>query len=193
MRLGPCCLALVLAGASAGQPSFAKPLHGHGVAASPHHDAATGRKGKGVRAPAIGKNASPAETTITAPSPYPGLGADKSRAAHANFKISVPMNFQQKPPATSVMSAPAARSAITLPPHETMKAGSAGRVGPASAGFEAANNRRLIPAPIATASIAGRSKIDGTALIRPAIASTGLGGPAKAAGAIDGTAFRPKH
>jgi hypothetical protein len=49
------------------------------------------------------------------------------------------------------------------------------------------------PQPTATASVASRGRIDGTGLIRPALAPSGLGGPAKVAGGINGTAIRPKH
>lgn len=47
--------------------------------------------------------------------------------------------------------------------------------------------------PLGNPSFASRGRIDGTALIRPRLAPTGLGGPAKMSGGIDGTDFHPKH
>jgi len=47
--------------------------------------------------------------------------------------------------------------------------------------------------PTANAGIAGRGRIDGVHLIRPALAPAPLGGPARAVVGINGTALRPKH
>jgi hypothetical protein len=47
--------------------------------------------------------------------------------------------------------------------------------------------------PLGNPSFASRGRIDGGALIRPRLAPTGLGGPAKMSGGIDGTDFHPKH
>jgi hypothetical protein len=47
--------------------------------------------------------------------------------------------------------------------------------------------------PFGNPSFASRGRIDGAALIRPRLAPTGLGGPAKMSGGIDGTDFHPKH
>jgi hypothetical protein len=44
-----------------------------------------------------------------------------------------------------------------------------------------------------TASLPNRGRIDGATLIRPKLAPSSLGGPAKMSGGIDGTAFKPKH
>ena len=47
--------------------------------------------------------------------------------------------------------------------------------------------------PFGNPSFASRGRIDGAALIRPRLAPSGLGGPAKMSGGIDGTDFHPKH
>lgn len=47
--------------------------------------------------------------------------------------------------------------------------------------------------PIAGVNLPSHSKIDGAGLIRPSLAVSGLGGPAKTTAGINGTAFRPKH
>ena len=47
--------------------------------------------------------------------------------------------------------------------------------------------------PLGNPSFASRGRIDGAALIRPRLAPTSLGGPAKMSGGIDGTSFHPKH
>ena len=47
--------------------------------------------------------------------------------------------------------------------------------------------------PLGGASLAGRGRIDGAALIRPRLAPSALGGPARMSGGIDGTDFHPKH
>lgn len=46
---------------------------------------------------------------------------------------------------------------------------------------------------VGTTASANRGRIDGAALIRPGLAPSSLGGPAKMSGGIDGTAFKPKH
>jgi hypothetical protein len=47
--------------------------------------------------------------------------------------------------------------------------------------------------PLGNPSFASRGRIDGAALIRPRLAPSALGGPAKMSGGIDGTDFHPKH
>ena len=54
-------------------------------------------------------------------------------------------------------------------------------------------DRSAIVRPVATASIPDRGKIDGSRLIRPSVAPTGLGGPAKFIAGINGTTFREKR
>jgi hypothetical protein len=57
----------------------------------------------------------------------------------------------------------------------------------------APNAVRPNPSPVVVTAAATRGKINGTALIRPALAPSGLGGPAKAVVGINGSAFRSKH
>lgn len=47
--------------------------------------------------------------------------------------------------------------------------------------------------PGSNAGAARAGRIDGTGLIRPALAPARIGGPAKVTAGINGTAFRPKH
>lgn len=60
------------------------------------------------------------------------------------------------------------------------------------------NSVPTIPHPIATPSprpnaSSGAGRIDGTSLTRRSVAQSGIGGPAKGAGGINGTTLRPKH
>lgn len=59
-------------------------------------------------------------------------------------------------------------------------------------GAAPADNAKPIVVPRASVNLSSRSKIDGTALIRPAFAAS-VGGPAKTAGGINGTLIRPKR
>jgi hypothetical protein len=46
---------------------------------------------------------------------------------------------------------------------------------------------------VGTTASANRGRIDGAALIRPGLAPSSLGGPAKVSGGINGTAFKPRN
>jgi hypothetical protein len=173
-----------------------------------------GPKGEGVGDAPIAKGVNPVDTqprdTIDAPitvlSPRPGFGPDKGRNAAAGFKVAAPGNFQVRRAPAAGSSNLVARNAIGLlvARHEDVNGRSAAHFGSMVAnpgalagarGLSGPNIGRTnpAPAPVATASILNRGKIDGTGLIRPALAPASLGGPAKSIAGIDGTTFRPKH
>jgi hypothetical protein len=171
-----------------------------------------GPKGQGVGAGTIAKGANSIvahardsiDTQITVLSPRRRFGPDKSRNGGARLKIGAPGNFQARRLPAAGRSDLVARNAIGLPValHENMNGRIGERLGFTAAsprglasarGLGGANIGRTNPAPIATASVLSRSKIDGAGLIRPALAPSGLGGPAKAVDGINGTTLRPKR
>lgn len=61
------------------------------------------------------------------------------------------------------------------------------------AGLETFHQPQLHTAPTVPPVILSRPAISGTSVTRPGSAPIAIGGPAKTAGRINGTAFRPKH
>ena len=55
------------------------------------------------------------------------------------------------------------------------------------------DSRIVIAKPVTTTSVPSRGKIDGAGLIRPSVAPSALGGPAKTFAGINGTTLRPKR
>jgi len=171
-----------------------------------------GPRGTGVGQGPVAKAANPIDTRprdtidggITALSLRPGIGPGRVRSATAAFKIGVPGNFQAHHPAAASASNPIARNAIAVPvgQHENLNKSGAEHFGTAAPAPGSLSESRVFggpnlgqphPAAIASADVLSRGKIDGAALIRPALMPAGLGGPAKAVVGINGTSFRPKH
>ncbi len=197
-------LAIVLAGASWAQPSFAKEARVH------HAGAAKDTAGKTAQRP-NSLDAKPSDTLdagVTALPPRLGVTPDKARSANTGLKLAKPANFQARRAAER--SNPVVRNAIGQSITEqgpavgarhseaavqTPAAASGGSAAPANfaRGTGGPNSARQSSHPVATASIVNRGKIDGAGLIRPAVAPSGLGGPAKAAAGINGTTLRPKR
>jgi hypothetical protein len=192
--------------AAAIQPGFARDSNVHGTSKHASHAMKDANRKTNNAKGGISVE-TPAKDTSGGPNvapPHPALTMDKSRSLDANPKINSPVT----PPVRRVMvpeSSPLVRNSIGQPvvPHDSRPIG-ADRVGPAiqgpaphqSSGSTQTGGPSLpreIPHPVATASVPGRDKIDGTALIRPALAPSSLGGPAKVATGINGSNFRRKY
>jgi hypothetical protein len=217
-----CFLAIVLLSAPVAQAGFAKEGHtrhatrpvASAASAKPQkrvpREAHVGPKGTGVGQEAVAKGANPIDTRprdtidggVTALSPRPGFGPGRAHNAVAKLKIGG--NFPAHRPAAAAASDPNARNAIAVPvgQHENLNGRGAEHFGSAAPSpgsliatraFSGPNLGQPHPAAIASAGVLNRGKIDGAALIRPALAPAGLGGPAKAAVGINGTSVRPKH
>jgi hypothetical protein len=83
----------------------------------------------------------------------------------------------------------------TIPTLRFPAAGGTSGVGLAKpgAGLETFHPAQLHPAPTLPPVILSRPAISGTGVTRPGSAPAAIGGPAKTAGRITGTAFRAKH
>jgi hypothetical protein len=171
-----------------------------------------GPKGTGVGQGPVAKGADSIDTRprdtidagVTAPPPLPGIGPGKARTATATFKLGVPGNSQVRHPAAAAAFNPDTRNAIAVPvgQHENLNGRDAAHFGSAALGPGGLAGPRVFGGPnlgpqhsaaFASAGVLNRGKIDGATLIRPALAPTGLGGPAKVVAGINGTSFRSKH
>ncbi len=197
-------LAIVLAGASLAQPSFAKEVRAH------HVGVTKGTARKNAKGPKS-SDTKPSDTIdagVTALPPRQGVTPNKARHANAGLKIAKPGDFQAR--RVPERSNSVVRNAIGQPIAEQSPAGGAKHIGfsvqpPAAASggtVGLAKSARAIgglssvrqsPHPVAPASIANRGQIDGAGLICPAVAPSALGGPAKAVSGINGTTLRPKR
>jgi hypothetical protein len=195
-------LAVVLFAALAVQPGIAKEPRVHHTATTEKNaksGAKAGNAKAGEGAKANGAQHAPAppddglDAGVTVLTPRAGA-ADKTRKPGASAKVAKPVNSQVR---RVGLSAPVVRNAIGAPVSEQVNAptgvshlgATAQMPDTPSAGLAIVRQ----PAhPIASATVPDRSKIDGGHLIRPAVTS-GLGGPAKLVGGINGTTLRPKY
>jgi hypothetical protein len=191
LKIGRSIVALLLFGAPATQPSFAEnatsgarskaeqaagakewrsPGGMHGLKGS-------GPKSGGVKAPA-GQGAPTVAKDVNAT----GLRAREN----ARNAIGQPVVHQPAVGGSpSMVQRPAVTLGVTGNKPGSLANANAGVGGP---GYLRSNASRTVPA-----AAVSRGRIDGAALIRPGVAPSGLGGPAKAVAGINGTAIRPKH
>jgi hypothetical protein len=216
-------LAIVLAGAAAAQPGFAKTSHPNRTSA----------KGEGAAHAPVAKDAHSTDSltkddanAAAAPS-HPDLTADRPRMPNVNAKIGVksgtPGIYQVRRGPVPAPSVPRNAIGVALAPQKSVTASSGENLRPATAppvtagiGDQTNSTGHLgepdiglkVSRPVATASIPSvsvpsptiqspsiqsRGKIDGSSLIRASVAPSGLGGPAKTVAGINGTTLRPKH
>lgn len=209
-------LAIVLAAAV--QPVFAKAAHHHRAgtsAAAATPKARTGKADvKSVSRPDSRKSPTPEknnviETPAAVAVPRPASPQVKDQGTKTSIKIVAPDQSQSHH--TAVPSAPVARDAIGLPVvrHDvTVGKGGESVPSPPAAGGATGKTASFTkpgsqserpgvgaqhPGPIANGGTANQGRIAGANLIRPGLAPTGLGGPAKAVAGINGTTIRSKH
>ncbi len=205
MKIGRYAIAIAFLGLAMPQPGFARVFHGH-RGATAKSAAAKPAKAKATHTGGAVTGASP-EAPVPAVPQRPASVAEKGPIGRPKF--GEPDRSHVRP--VSGATAPVVRNAIGIPVARregTMigngvhtgntvelprsSSASAGRAEPLT-GAPSPLGVHQGPQPTATASVASRGKIDGTGLIRPALAPSSLGGPAKVAGGINGTAIRPKH
>jgi hypothetical protein len=204
LKAGSLLLAIVLIGASAMRPGFAKTFakafakthYAHGTAAK---GASTGTRPSAKHATPI--ETQPADTSDTAIDVAPSRAgtADKARGANVNTKSGAPENHQVRrvtvPGPSDTVPRNSIGVAVVPPPKSATTNEQAFKPAPplTLAPQSAIANRSVIAKPVTTASVPSRGKIDGAGLIRPSIALSGLGGPAKTFAGINGTTLRPKR
>jgi hypothetical protein len=205
LKAGSLLLAIVLIGASAMQPGFAKTFaktvatanakmhHAHGAA----EGASTGKRPSAMHA--TPSEAQPTDTAIGVAPSRAGVTLEKARGGNANIKSAAPGDHQVRRLTVPTPSDAAPRNSIGVTvvlPQKTVTT-SGPTLKPAAlltlAPQSAIASRTVIAKPVTTASIPSRGKIDGASLIRPSIALSGLGGPAKTFEGINGTTLRPRR
>jgi hypothetical protein len=169
---------------------------------------------KNVNPPvANGGDADGIDTRITVLPRRLGSGRDKVGSATV-VKSIAPRNLLARPMAAPGASEPAVRNAIgvSVVRREGLEqhigehvssiahgaaSGAMGVAGTATSRFAKAEGPIERPTPNANLFVKpaalNRGAINGTSLIRPGSAPSGIGGPAKAIAGINGTAIRPKH
>jgi len=198
-------LAIAFAGMAAVQPSFAKKAHGHQAHHASAKAAPSGQSGNTKAANSVGKNSTDiVDLGVTTLPPRSAFPSDRARETKPSFKIAKPEDFPARRAEAGIavvrnaLGVPVARPAggfavgehfgppppaVTAAPHTAVTFISTGNP----------DIGRQDVHPVAGVRIPNRSKIDGAGLIRPSVAPSGLGGPAKTAAGINGTAFRPKR
>ncbi len=205
-------------GALATQPGFAKGSHIHAgakqaVATAQKRANAKDTAAKRMNAKGTNSIGAPTRNAIdtgnTPLSSPPAVTPEKAKDLNAKLPMNEPGNLQTRHPRASVPSNAVTRNAIGLPvAHDNMTDGGArfgatgqpnailmrpaGGTTHADAGRGEPNIGRQSPLP-SGANTASPSKTDGVRLIRPSLALSGIGGPAKAAAGINGTMVRPKR
>lgn len=187
MKIG--AVVLVLLAASAGPSAFAKAMNGHHA----HHAAAKTASRHG--APAPQKGTANGAGDRNASGKIDGGGADVPVASRDTARSAKPPKLEiVKPDRASaphlgvlVPSKPLVRNAIG-------QTATSSNLKPGGTQPEPRRTLRDVQPlrPGGNGSPAGRGKIDGATLIRPSV-SASIGGPAKPAGGLNGTLFRPKH
>jgi hypothetical protein len=210
-------LAIVLVAASAAQPSFAKTHRARhaakGSSSAQQPIAKNANSGDAQTKDGNDADIAPSRT---------GAAADKARTTNVGVKSATPANYQVRRVAVPAPSGTIPRNAIgvAIAPQKSVTASSRESFKPAAAapittgigvgkagGYPGEPDIALKPShPLATASIPSvsslsalspgpqnRGKIDGASLIRPSVAPSGLGGPAKTVAGINGTTLRSKH
>jgi hypothetical protein len=165
-------LVIMLVAASGATAAFAKDARGHLAHRSP---GAAARKSDAEKVAVKPSNTDQHET-VEAPAvnsaPRSNSALDGGRV-HPHVEIA--------PPANSLAHR------MIVPPGVITHNALGMTVGPAAAAAAKP------PRPIVNASIAGQNRPMGVGLIRPVLARSGLGGPAKTMSGINGTTLRLKH
>jgi hypothetical protein len=127
-------LAIVLAGAAAAQPGFAKTLHPHRAAAK-GEDAAHAPIAKDAHSDSQTRDSNDADNAV-APS-HPNLTADRPRGPNVNAKIGVkdgtPGIYQVRREPVPASSVPRNSIGVALAPQRSITASSGGNLRPATA------------------------------------------------------------
>lgn len=199
-------LAVAFAGMAAVQPSLAKKAHGHQAHHASAKAAPSGQSGNTKAANSVGINSTDTiDLGVTPLPPRSALPSDRARETKPSFKIAKPEDFPARRAEASTavvrnaLGEPVARPAgglavgehfglrpppaVIAAPHAAVTVMSRGNPEIGRQDFDA----------IASVRTPSSGKIDGAGLIRPSVAPSGLGGPAKTAAGINGTAFRPKR
>jgi len=149
-----------------------------------------GAKAGGVRA--VGEGSRP--VVKTAPANSFTLRPDAPGASRSTSRNAIGVSIPQREARPAQRGEPQAFRPVTqVPPAGGHAIGEVVIRSPANPGISGPPVPRPIPSPHAPITATSRGGINGTSVIRPAVAPSGLGGAAKSAGGINGTTFRPKH
>jgi len=190
---------VLLFGLLASAPALAKPAH-----APAHTPPASAAPAKGTNSGSTNP-AEPIDADATVLTPRAGF-TPINRKANASLKIVKPENFTRRPGVTAPIK-PIVRNAIGQPIQSRSVMIEGPRLAPSMqvpGAAPKAITRSVVAAPPVSPSTIGRAplhpattvgipstgRIDGSRLIRPSAAPTGIGGPAHPVGGINGTTVR---
>lgn len=186
---------VLLLGLVASQSGLAKGAHAQ-------HTGASAKRANPVQTETI-------DTSVTVLPPRGGSARGKQNS-NASLKIVQPGNLTRHSNVSTAIKPPIVRNAIGQPVKPKSVTVDAPRLAPSlqAPGTVAKGDVRIpSPAspirplnvgstnvhPTATGSISSKGRIDGGRLIRPSVAPSGLGGPTRISGGINGTTVQTKH
>lgn len=194
---------IVLVALVAQRPGSAEAAHAHHF----HHATKAGAAARDTNSKGVSPSgkASNSPTDLGAP-PLPlqsTAAPNKTREVKPNVTVkpqNLPMRRVQpaNPPGRNAIGQPVGPPAGAGPAELHFRPATAGAQAPphASSTVTFSRDAKVGPQnfrPIGGANLRTHSRIDGAELIRPSLAASGLGGPAKMTAGINGTTFRPKH
>jgi hypothetical protein len=174
-ELSPLAIALLVA--TSMQPSFAKEHRAH-------------RAGSASKSPSAHddkpKDANPADSDAP---------VTVSPPRDPSVKREMPLNLQTRRAPLPAPQNPVPRNSIgeIAAPHESMTVIDGRRLSSAAPAPVLGAIGPPHPGPVVSVTMPSRGKVDGAGLIRPSVAPTGLGGPAKVVVGINGTTLRSKR
>jgi hypothetical protein len=203
-NIGLCLLAVVLLVVTAPRVSFAEESGSaaHDGSRPPSGENAAGGAGKSEPE---NKDSDRIDTRITVQPPAPAVRRDEAKELKAKVRSWAASNLRPHGSSAPTPSGGVVRNAIGMPVarHKDLKRRDGERPGaqlPAAAagvnpsvGVDRPHIQKPNTGPIVSPAASGRGTINGTGLIRPGHAPSGVGGPAKATAGISGTTIRPKH
>jgi hypothetical protein len=183
LKFGLSSLAIALLVATSMQPSFAKEHRAHRAGSASKSPSAQDDKPKGANpADSQAKETSDAPVTVSPP-------------RDPSVKREMPLNLQTRRAPVPAPQNPVPRNSIgeIAAPHESMTVIDGRRLSSAAPAPVLGAIGPPHPGPVVSVTIPSRGKVDGAGLIRPFVALTGLGGPAKVVVGINGTTLRSKR
>jgi hypothetical protein len=188
-------LSIIVLAALAANPCFAKDSHAQRGARAGSANASTSGKGtSGANPPPNNANV-PAEAGETiAPPVLPPHSVAQPQLRIVNPSAKNLVNAPHSQPSVITSTAPGARNPIGQPVvAATNSAGAPPGLPPALRASGIVASPRLVPLGAARVNVTSSGSVNGTTVIRPAIAQSAIGGPAQPHYGINGTTVQNRH
>jgi hypothetical protein len=185
-NIGLCLLAVVLLVVTAPRVSFAEESGSaaHDGSRPPSGENAAGGAGKSEPE---NKDSDRIDTRITVQPHAPAVRRDEAKELKAKVRSRAASNLRPHGSSAPTPSGGVVRNAIGMPVALPRRQRASIQV------VDRPHIQKPNTSPIVSPTASGRGTINGTGLIRPGHAPSGVGGPAKATAGISGTTIRPKH